>query len=43
MSTEQRLKKVETALRHLLQLERQKERDAEETLLYLFSGKRARR
>lgn len=40
MSTEQRLKRVETTLRNLLLSERQKERLAEETLRYLLTGKR---
>lgn len=43
MSTEKRLKKVETRLRMLLQIERQKQKTAEETLVYLLTGGRARR
>jgi hypothetical protein len=42
MSTEQRLAKVETTLRQLLRAERQKERNAEEALRYLLTGKRPR-
>src|SRR5215469_8578751 len=42
MSTNERLKKVEATLKHLLQLERQRERTADETLFYLLTGKRAR-
>lgn len=43
MSTDQRLKKVETALRQIRAAQRQKVRDAEECLFYLLTGKRARR
>jgi hypothetical protein len=43
MSTEQRLKRVETNLRRLVDRQRERERAADETLFYLLTGKRARR